>query len=97
MGYFHELTSVEPSETEALLAQETSHRLASLLGKQSAIKMQIVEGNDANEVLNIPNSRKRLSHALRLNRLQQIIYSVYLECTNGMRIVGCRKNDSRDV
>ena len=60
MGYFHELTSVAPSETEALLAQETSHRLASLLGKKSAIKMQIVEGNDANEVLNIPNSAMRL-------------------------------------
>ncbi|MFN8442933.1 MAG: excisionase family DNA-binding protein [Caldilineaceae bacterium] len=60
MGYTQELTPIAPSESEALLAQETSQRLATLLGEKNAIKMQILEGSEPNEVVSIPSSAMRL-------------------------------------
>lgn len=60
MGYYQEITPVTPSATEALLAQETSRRLATLLGEKSEVQVQIVKENDAAEILTIPNSAMRL-------------------------------------
>ncbi|MFN8494307.1 MAG: helix-turn-helix domain-containing protein [Caldilineaceae bacterium] len=60
MGYSQEMTPVTPSATEALLAQETSRRLATLLGEKPEVKVQIVKENDAAEILTIPSSAMRL-------------------------------------
>jgi len=60
MGYYQEITPVTPSATEALLAQETSRRLATLLGEKSEVQVQIVKENDAAEILTIPSSAMRL-------------------------------------
>jgi excisionase family DNA binding protein len=60
MGYPQEMAPVAPSETEVLLAQETSHRLATLLGEKPEVKIQILEENDSEAILTIPSSAMRL-------------------------------------
>jgi len=60
MGYTQEMTPVAPSEAEVLLAQETSRRLATLLGEKLEVKVQILEETDPGAILTIPRSAMRL-------------------------------------
>ncbi|RIK35236.1 MAG: DNA-binding protein [Chloroflexi bacterium] len=53
-------TLLAPSETEAALAKETSHRLASLLGDRREVYIQLVEDDHPTETLAIPASALRL-------------------------------------
>ncbi len=60
MSYLQEMAPVAPSEMEALLAQATSHRLATLLGEKPEVKVQILAENESEETLIIPGSAMRL-------------------------------------
>lgn len=60
MGHIQEITTVAPSEAEVLLAQETSRRLATMLGEKPEVKVQILEEADPGTVLTIPSSAMRL-------------------------------------
>ena len=51
---------VTPNETEAVLAQETSRRLAILLGERPEVKIQILAEDSPDEVLTVPGSAMRL-------------------------------------
>ena len=51
---------VTPNENEAILAQETSRRLAILLGERTEVKVQIVAEDSVDEVLTVPGSAMRL-------------------------------------
>lgn len=51
---------VTPSATEALLARETSHRLAPLLGEQSEYHIQLVDEEHHSETLAIPAAAMQL-------------------------------------
>ena len=51
---------VTPNENEAVLAQETSRRLAILLGERPEVKIQILAEDSADEVLTVPGSAMRL-------------------------------------
>ena len=51
---------VTPNENEAILAQETSRRLAILLGERPEVKIQIVAEDSVDEVLTVPGSAMRL-------------------------------------
>ena len=51
---------VTPNETEAVLAQETSRRLAILLGERPEVKIQILAEVSPDEVLTVPGSAMRL-------------------------------------
>jgi excisionase family DNA binding protein len=56
LGY----TLVAPTENEAMLAQESSRRLAILLGGKPEVNVHIVNGSDTAEVLTVPGSAMRL-------------------------------------
>ena len=56
LGY----TLVAPTENEAMLAQESSRRLAILLGEKPEVNVHIVNGSDTTEVLTVPGSAMRL-------------------------------------
>jgi len=60
MSYLQAMAPVVPSAMEALLAQETSQRLATLLGEKPEMKIQILKDNDWKETLTIPNSAMQL-------------------------------------
>lgn len=53
-------TLVTPTENEAVLAQESSRRLAMLLGEEPEVNVHIVNGSDSTEVLTVPGSAMRL-------------------------------------
>lgn len=58
--YMQAIDPVKPTEAEATLAQETSRRLAALLGEKPEVKVQFLEENSADTVLTIPASAMRL-------------------------------------
>jgi len=51
---------VTPNATEALLARETSHRLATLLGEQTEYQIQFVDDEQRSEPLTIPAAAMQL-------------------------------------
>lgn len=52
--YLQTMPTTAPSEAEALLAEETSRRLAPLLGKDSAYQLQFLTNGEPGEVLAMP-------------------------------------------
>ena len=58
--YTQGIAPVTPNENEAILAQETSRRLAILLGERTEVKVQIVAEDSVDEVLTVPGSAMRL-------------------------------------
>ncbi len=56
----HEFAVVTPNATETMLAKETSHRLATLLGEQTAYQIQLVDENHRSEPLTIPAAAMQL-------------------------------------
>ena len=58
--YTQGIAPVTPNENEAILAQETSRRLAILLGERTEVKIQIVAEDSVDEVLTVPGSAMRL-------------------------------------
>mgnify|MGYP001270440190 CR=1 FL=1 len=55
-----ETAVVTPSATEAMLARETSHRLATLLGEQSEYHIQLMDEDHNSEMLTIPAAAMQL-------------------------------------
>jgi excisionase family DNA binding protein len=53
-------TLVAPTESEAVLAQESSRRLAMLLGEKPEVNVHIVNGSNHAEVVTVPGSAMRL-------------------------------------
>lgn len=53
-------TMAAPTENEAILAQESSRRLAMLLGEKPEVNVHIVNGSATEEVLTVPGSAMRL-------------------------------------
>lgn len=51
---------IAPSETEALVAKETSRRLTTLLSNPHEYRVQVVEDDQASETLSVPASAMRL-------------------------------------
>jgi excisionase family DNA binding protein len=51
---------VTPNVTEATLARETSHRLATLLGEQATYQIQFVDNDQRSEPLTIPAAAMQL-------------------------------------
>ena len=70
------LKSVTPSEADALLARESSLRLAAhKLGKRSSVRIQVLEGEKESEAITVPrlplcdcfcNCSRRCRKAIRL-------------------------------
>ena len=58
--YLQNIDPVKPTPNEAILAQETSQRLAMMLDKQADVKLQILEQERSDEVLIVPASAMRL-------------------------------------
>ncbi len=58
--YTQDFAPVTPNENEAILARETSRRLAILLGERPEVKVQILAEDQVNEVLTVPGSAMRL-------------------------------------
>jgi len=58
--YLQNIDPVKPTANEAILAQETSQRLAMMLDKQADVKLQILEQERSDEVLIVPASAMRL-------------------------------------
>lgn len=52
--YLRNIVAVTPSATEVLLAQETSRRLAPLLGKATEYRLQFLANGEPGEVLAVP-------------------------------------------
>ena len=55
-----EVTSFTPSPTEALLAQKSSHRLATMLNEKPEVQVQILTENTESEILTIPHAAMRM-------------------------------------
>ena len=55
-----DLQRVAPSQTDALLAQETSRRLAALLDKEPTYQLQLLHDGQPGEVLAVPASAMQL-------------------------------------
>lgn len=56
-----DLETVAPSEADALLARESSRRLAAhVLGKRSSVRIQVVDDGEKAETLAVPASALRL-------------------------------------
>lgn len=51
---------VTPNATETMLARETSHRLAALLGEQTEYQIQLVDDEHSSEPLTIPAAAMQL-------------------------------------
>jgi len=58
--YLQNIGPVKPTPNEAVLAQETSQRLATMLDKKADVKLQILEQERSDEVLIVPASAMRL-------------------------------------
>ena len=60
-GFYRQgFTPTMPSETEALLAQESSRQLARLLDEKPAVKVQILTENNTDGVVTVPGSAMRM-------------------------------------
>lgn len=58
--YLQNIEPVKPTPNEAILAKETSKRLATMIDKQADVKLQILEQERGDEVLVVPASAMRL-------------------------------------
>jgi excisionase family DNA binding protein len=58
--HLENLAPVTPNEMEALLARETSRRLAELLGEEPEYRMQLLENGHPSETLAVPAVAMRL-------------------------------------
>lgn len=58
--YMQGFDPIKPTENDTQIAQETSRRLAKLLGEERDVKVKILEDEEIDDVVVIPSSAMRL-------------------------------------